>query len=119
MSNIKITKRQVVILFFVGFFTMLCFAYSFMPLCFQKPIDSVPTITMTLEPLIDVIAACQEIAFTVEQGDTLDLNSMNYAVSRDQIKQYNRMGTAEISPRMMLLIPLCNNMPTPTVTPAR
>ncbi len=71
------------------------------------------------DPIVDVFPACREVIVTVLQGDTLDSISMNYAVSKDYIKQYNRLETDEVLPSMTLLIQMCSNMPTPTVTPTK
>jgi len=115
----KITKRRAVSFLFVGLFAVLSLGYLFVSLDFRISINSTPTITVTPEPLVDLIPACREIALTAEQGDTLDSISANYAVPKDYIKQYNRMGTGEVFPGMTLLIQSCLNMPTPTATSAK
>ena len=115
----KITKRRTVSFLFVGLFAVLLLGYLFVPLDFRISVNSTPTITVRPEPLVDLIPACREIALAVEQGDTLDSISANYAISKDYIKQYNRMQTDEVFPGMILLIQMCSNMPTPTVTPTK
>jgi hypothetical protein len=113
----KITKRRTVSFLFVGLFVVLSLGYLFVPLDFRISINITPTITETREPLVDFILACQEVVLTVEKGDTLDSISANYAIPKDYIKQYNRMESDEVFPGMTLLIQMCSNMPTPTVTP--
>lgn len=102
---------------FAGLFTVLCLGYLFVPLDFRISINGTSTTTVTPDPLGgDFIPACQKIALTVEEGDTLDAISMNYAIPKDYIKQYNSMETDEVSPGMKLLIQLCRDIPTPTAT---
>ena len=116
----KITKRRTASFLFVGLFAVLSLGYLFVPLDFRISINVTPTITMTPDSLGgDFILACREIALLVEQGDTLDSISVNYGIPKDYIKQYNRMETNEVFPGMTLLIQLCSNMPTPTVTPMK
>jgi LysM repeat protein len=89
------------------------------PLCFRNNQNVGLDPTSTPNPIIDVFPTCHEIALTVLQGDTLDSISVNYAIPKDHIKQYNRLETDDISPGMTLLIQMCSNMPTPTVTPTK
>jgi hypothetical protein len=116
----KINKWQVVPSFFAGLFAVLCLGYLFVPLDFRISINSTPTTTVMPVPLGgDFLLACREIALLVEQGDTLDLISVNYGVPSGYIKQYNHMETDEVFPGGTLLIPMCSNMPTPTATPTK
>jgi hypothetical protein len=67
----------------------------------------------------EFIPSCREIVLEVLEGDTLDSISLNYAIPKKNIMNYNCMSTDEVYPGMVLLIQLCRDMPTPTVTPVK
>jgi hypothetical protein len=73
--------------------------------------------TPTSEPIYDVFPVRCELVLEVQEGDTLDAIAANYMVSKENIVQHNRLKSDEIAPGMILLIPMCRHMPTPTVTP--
>jgi hypothetical protein len=72
----------------------------------------------TPTPIVDAYSVdCgTEIVLTVLSGDTLDSISLNYAIPKEYIIQYNRLKSDEVFPGMILLITMCYPMPTPTVT---
>ena len=78
-----------------------------------------PTSIYTPTPIVDDhwIHACGEASLTVLPGDTLDSISLNYAIPKKNIMDYNHMDTDEVFPDMVLLIPLCRLRPT--VTPVK
>jgi LysM repeat protein len=89
------------------------------PLCLRSEQTPHLNSTVTPYPIVDTWPVCREIIFTVQQGDTLDIVSLYYAVSKEYIMQYNRLKTDELSSGMNLLIPMCSNMPIPTITPKK
>jgi LysM repeat protein len=65
--------------------------------------------------------ACEKVAITVQEGDTLSSISLNYGVSGQAIKEYNGLTTDSVFLGQQLNIPLCErapdpNKPTPTAT---
>ncbi len=75
--------------------------------------------TLTPEPIYDVFLIRCEVVLETLKGDTLDAIASNFSVSKENIITYNRLKSDDVSPGMMLLIPVCSNMPTPTVTPIK
>lgn len=72
--------------------------------------------TPTPEPIRDIFPARCEIVLEVLKGDTLEAIAYNFDVSKENIVQYNRLESNDISPGMILLIPMCKHMRTPTIT---
>jgi LysM repeat protein len=62
-------------------------------------------------------AACEKVAYTVEDTDTLSGISLNYNVSITAIKEYNGLTTDSVFSGQVLQIPLCRRNPTPGPTP--
>lgn len=75
--------------------------------------------TSTPEPMRDIFPARCEIVLEVLKDDTLNAIAYNFDISKENIVQYNHLESNEISPGMILLIPMCKPMRTPTVTPAK
>jgi LysM repeat protein len=76
-----------------------------------------PPATSTLEPLAATRAACQQISYIVQSGDTLSKIAANYRVPEDAIKSYNGLSTDQVFLGLPLIIPLCEREATPGPTP--
>lgn len=80
-----------------------------------------PPATNTPQPDIATKEACETVVITVQDGDTLSSIAANYAVSSEDIKEYNGLTTDNVFLGSTLVIPLCRraanpNDPTPTAT---
>ncbi len=61
--------------------------------------------------------ACEKVAYTVQENDTLSTISLNYNVPQDAIKFYNGLSTDNVFLGQSLTIPLCERFATPGPTP--
>jgi LysM repeat protein len=63
--------------------------------------------------------ACEKIAYTVQENDTLSIIAANYNVPQEAIKFYNGLSTDTVFVGTSLIIPLCERFapPGPTFTP--
>ncbi len=73
--------------------------------------------TNTPLPLDATKQACETVAMTVQQNDTLSSIAANWAVSADAIKTFNGKTTDSVFLGESLLIPLCMRAATPGPTP--
>ncbi len=64
-------------------------------------------------------SACQKIEYRVGENDTLSGIAANYAVSVETLKTYNGLTSNNIFSGQIIVIPLCERLPTagPTPTP--
>lgn len=76
-----------------------------------------PEPTSTLPPEEATRAACQTITYTVEANDTLGAIAQNYNVDMRAIMDYNSMASETVYLGQVLIIPLCERLPTPGPTP--
>jgi len=76
-----------------------------------------PAATTTPLPAQATIEACDKVAITVQENDTLSSISLNYAVSMAAIKDFNGLTTDSVYLGQPLLIPLCMRAATPGPTP--
>ncbi len=63
------------------------------------------------------VQACDKVAITVQENDTLSSISLNYAVSQQAIKDFNGLTTDNVYLGQPLLIPLCMRAATPGPSP--
>lgn len=61
--------------------------------------------------------ACERIAYSVQENDTLSTISANYQVPIEAIKEYNGLVADTVFSGQNLVIPLCQRIPTPGPTP--
>lgn len=89
----------------------------------QKILVPQPTITMTPIPTNTLSiaeateSACQILAYTVAEFDTLAGIAANYNISMESIQQYNGKTTDTVFLGERLSIPLCERLPTAGPTP--
>ena len=76
-----------------------------------------PAPTATLPPAEATLAACETITYTVESDDTLSGIATNYSVSMQGIMDYNGMTSDTVYIGQVLIIPLCERLPTPGPSP--
>lgn len=76
-----------------------------------------PEPTATLPPEEATRAACETITYTVEANDTLSGIAANYNVDMRAIMDYNGMSSETVFTGQVLIIPLCERLPTPGPTP--
>ena len=76
-----------------------------------------PEPTATLPPAEATLAACETIIYTVESDDTLSGIARNYNVSMQAIMDYNGMNSDTVYLGQVLIIPLCERLPTPGPSP--
>ncbi len=76
-----------------------------------------PAPTSTPEAAEATIQACDKVAITVQENDTLSSISLNYAVSQQAIKDFNGLTTDNVYLGQPLLIPLCMRAATPGPSP--
>jgi LysM repeat protein len=76
-----------------------------------------PAPTSTPLPAQATVEACEKVAITVQEGDTLSSIAANYAVSMQAIKDFNGLTTDGVYTDQPLLIPLCMRAATPGPTP--
>lgn len=73
--------------------------------------------TATLSGIEATKAACDQVNYTVVEGDTLLSISLNYNVPEDAIKAYNGMVSNTVYVGRPLTIPLCERAATPGPSP--
>ena len=80
-----------------------------------------PPATETLSPADATNAACEKLTYTVQDNDTLSGIAINYNVGIQTIMDYNGMTSQTVFSGQVLIIPLCQRLPTagpsPTATP--
>lgn len=76
-----------------------------------------PEPTSTLPAAEATIAACDTITYTVEADDTLLGIATNYNVDMQAILDYNNKSSEIVFTGEILIIPLCERLPTPGPTP--
>ncbi|HET7010027.1 MAG TPA: LysM peptidoglycan-binding domain-containing protein, partial [Anaerolineales bacterium] len=80
-----------------------------------------PPPTETLSPAEATDAACEKFTYTVQDNDTLGAIAENYNVGIQAIMDYNGMPSEVVFSGQVLIIPLCQRLPTagpsPTATP--
>jgi len=76
-----------------------------------------PEPTGTLSPEEATTAACQTVAYTVEDFDVLSAIAENYNVSMQAIMDYNTLASTNVFVGQVLIIPLCQRNPTPGPSP--
>ena len=76
-----------------------------------------PTSTLSVGQATE--SACQKIEYRVGENDTLSTIAANYAVSVETLKTYNGLVSNNIFSGQIIIIPLCERLPTagPTPTP--
>lgn len=76
-----------------------------------------PTSTLSVGQATE--SACQKIDYRVGENDTLSGIAANYAVSVETLKTYNGLTSNSIFSEQIIVIPLCERLPTagPTPTP--
>lgn len=76
-----------------------------------------PPPTETLSPAEATDAACEKITYTVAENDSLSAIAANYAVSIQAVMDYNGMTSQTVFVGQVLIIPLCERLPTPGPSP--
>lgn len=76
-----------------------------------------PKATITVDPQQQIVNSCDNVAYTVQKGDTLSRIAANYALPADEIKIFNSMTTDNVLVGMKILIPLCKRAPTAGPSP--
>lgn len=80
-----------------------------------------PPPTSTLPPEEATRAACETLTYTVQANDTLGAIAQNYNVVMQAIMDFNGMASETVFVGQVLIIPLCERVPTagpsPTATP--
>lgn len=76
-----------------------------------------PLATNTPDPELQAQSSCENVSYTVQDGDTLSTIAANYAVPQDEIKIFNSMTTDTVFIGMKMKIPLCKRAPTPGPSP--
>jgi LysM repeat protein len=95
-------------------------AISGLSLTPEKPvITPTPTIKRTVTDSAN--QKCSDIAYVVQENDTLDSIAARHSVSKESIKGHNGLSTDTLTVNMVLVIPLCEGTPagsttTPTMT---
>jgi predicted anti-sigma-YlaC factor YlaD len=67
------------------------------------------------------VQECSDIAYVVQENDTLESIAARHSVSKETIRQHNGLATNNLTVNMVLVIPLCEGTPanstmTPTTT---
>ncbi len=91
-----------------------CPIYAGQTLLIPYPTPTPPP-AATNTPLAEIATqqACESVQITVQEGDTLSSISANYAVSKESIKQFNKLTTDNVLIGQILMIPLCERAPDP------
>jgi len=76
-----------------------------------------PAPTETLSPAEATDAACEKLPYTVLDNDTLSGIAINYNVGIQTIMDYNGMTSQTVFSGQVLIIPLCERLPTPGPSP--
>jgi LysM repeat protein len=74
-----------------------------------------PTETLSPDEATDV--ACEKVTYTVQDNDTLGGIAENYNVSIQAVMDYNGMTSQTVFAGQVLIVPLCERLPTPGPTP--
>lgn len=74
-----------------------------------------PTETLSAAESTDI--ACEKITYTVQDNDTLSGIAANYNVAIQGIMDYNGMTSQTVFAGQVLIIPLCERLPTPGPSP--
>ncbi len=74
-----------------------------------------PTSTLSAAEATDT--ACEKITYTVQDNDTLSGIAQNYNVAMQGIMDYNGMTSQTVFAGQVLIIPLCERLPTPGPSP--
>jgi LysM repeat protein len=74
-----------------------------------------PTETLSAEEATDV--ACEKVTYTVQDNDTLGGIAENYNVSIQAVMDYNGMTSQTVFAGQVLIVPLCERLPTPGPSP--
>jgi hypothetical protein len=61
--------------------------------------------------------ACDKITYTVQENDRLSAIAQNYNVSMQGIMDYNGMSSQTVFVGQVLIVPLCERLPTPGPSP--
>lgn len=73
--------------------------------------------TSTLSPAEATEQACERVAYTVQENDTLSNIAAAYDVPMSVIREYNGLSSDTVFMGLPLVIPLCERNPTPGPTP--
>jgi len=76
-----------------------------------------PMPTTTLSVAQKTETACQKLEIRVGENDTLSGIAANYGVSQDTLKTYNGLTSDNIYLGQIIVIPLCQRLPTSGPTP--
>lgn len=76
-----------------------------------------PQPTASLPPEEATLAACETVSYTVEANDTLSGIAQNYNVSMQAIMDFTGMTSETVFVGQVLIIPLCERLPTPGPSP--
>jgi LysM repeat protein len=74
-----------------------------------------PTETLSPDEATDV--ACEKVTYTVQDNDTLGGIAANYNVSIQAVMDYNGMTSQTVFAGQVLIVPLCERLPTPGPSP--
>ncbi|HSB88482.1 MAG TPA: LysM peptidoglycan-binding domain-containing protein [Anaerolineales bacterium] len=83
----------------------------------QPTPTALPPPTETLSPAEATDQACDKLTYTVQDNDTLSGIAENYNVSIQGIMDYNGMTSQNVFSGQVLIIPLCERLPTPGPSP--
>lgn len=76
-----------------------------------------PPATETLSPDEATDVACDKVTYTVQDNDTLGGIAANYNVSIQAVMDYNGMTSQTVFAGQVLIVPLCERLPTPGPSP--
>jgi LysM repeat protein len=83
----------------------------------QPTPTSSPEPTATLPPSEATFAACETVTYKVQANDTLGGIAQNYNVEMRAVMDYNGMTSETVYVGQVLIIPLCERLPTPGPSP--
>jgi LysM repeat protein/predicted nucleic acid-binding Zn ribbon protein len=83
----------------------------------QPTPTSSPEPTATLPPSEATFAACETVTYKVQANDTLGGIAQNYNVNMRAVMDYNGMTSETVYLGQVLIIPLCERLPTPGPSP--
>jgi LysM repeat protein len=83
----------------------------------QPTPTSSPEPTATLPPSEATFAACETVTYKVQANDTLGGIAQNYNVNMRAVIDYNGMTSETVYVGQVLIIPLCERLPTPGPSP--
>ena len=80
-----------------------------------------PTPSITGTVTNSLVQECNDIAYVVQENDTLEIIAARHSVSKETIKQHNGLAADMLTVNMVLVIPICERTPanstrTPTTT---